>query len=257
MTDMSDVRNAELAEAISENTQLKTWHAAEQALRVAAEQAMIEGEKAKAYWYRRTMFAEGLLREAFPYTGEQSKGANYFVNPQTVDAIQLHFTHIAEDPTPRLDDNYEDMIRDLRQKNVLQWAQDAFGGPGLPDIGDPVERALRFLEEAVELWQAVLLTAAGDYGSDNNIEPHLQLKATHEWLIEKTTQGERLYQYVMDRPSGEIRQEIGGVMVTLLSLGEAVNESVSRAEKDEFARVISRSRDHWGDRWAAKREAGF
>ncbi len=78
------------------------------------------------------------------------------------------------------------------QNAVAAWMEECFGAVIAADV---TERNHRFLEEALELVQA-----------------------------NGTTRGEalQLVDYVYDRPAGEVGQEIGGVMVTLAALCEAV-----------------------------------
>src|SRR5690606_23251226 len=71
------------------------------------------------------------------------------------------------------------------QAKAVTWAKACFG---FDQVMDRKLRALRFLEEAIELVQAAGLS------------------------IEEV---ERVKQYVYWRPPGEIPQEVGGVMVTL------------------------------------------
>lgn len=74
------------------------------------------------------------------------------------------------------------------QDFVDDWMQACFG----PEIAeDKQERNHRFLEESLELVQACGTTAA---------EAH------------------QLVDYVFGRPVGDVRQEVGGVMVTLATL---------------------------------------
>lgn len=77
------------------------------------------------------------------------------------------------------------------QERVRNWMVACFGHE-IPK--DKVERNHRFLEEALELVQAAGCTSIEAY---------------------------RLVDYVYGRPVGELSQEIGGVMVTLMALADA------------------------------------
>ena len=80
------------------------------------------------------------------------------------------------------------MLTDMFQARVRRWVEECFG----PDVADEkLLRNFRFLEEAVELVQANGMT------KDEVI---------------------RIVDYVFDRPQGELRQEVGGVMLTLAAL---------------------------------------
>jgi NTP pyrophosphatase (non-canonical NTP hydrolase) len=98
-------------------------------------------------------------------------------------------------------------VRAKRQRELLDWAERCFGPVALHQR----ERALRFLEEALELCQAMELTPADV---------------------------ETLSTYTFGRPAGTPRQEIGGVMLTLYSLAERTGISVEEEELREFDRVM-------------------
>lgn len=96
------------------------------------------------------------------------------------------------------------------QLRVMPWMQACFG----PDVsGDRVERNHRFLEESLELVQAM-----------------------------GCTRGEAmsLVNYVYDRPDGEPHQEVGGVMVTLAALCLAAGLDMHEAGWDELSRIWSK-----------------
>ena len=93
------------------------------------------------------------------------------------------------------------------QNRVNPWLHECFG----PEISRDVnERNHRFLEEALELVQTTGCTAS---------EAH------------------QLVDYVFNRPVGETKQEIGGVMVTLAALCLAINENMHEAGETELARI--------------------
>ena len=92
------------------------------------------------------------------------------------------------------------------QSSVLRWMLATFG----EEIArDKTERNHRFLEEALELVQAAGCTAS---------EAH------------------QLVDYVYGRPVGEVRQEVGGVMVTLAALCCAQGVNVEECSEVELRR---------------------
>ncbi|MGA2491867.1 MAG: hypothetical protein ABSF67_02825 [Roseiarcus sp.] len=95
----------------------------------------------------------------------------------------------------------------LFQARVREWSVACFG-EAIADDG--TERCHRFLEEALELVQAL--------GSTRS-EAH------------------QLVDYVFGRPIGEPAQETGGVMVTLAALCAAFGLQMSSAGETELARV--------------------
>lgn len=94
------------------------------------------------------------------------------------------------------------------QKDVDAWMTECFG-PAIKT--DMVERADRFVEEALELAQTV---------------PGFNAERAHA-----------LVDYVFSRPTGEPGQEIGGVMVTLAALCNAGGLDMAGAGAAELARV--------------------
>lgn len=93
------------------------------------------------------------------------------------------------------------------QTRVSPWMQKCFGRE---ISADRQERMCRFLEESLELVQAGGLCRAD----------------AHE-----------LVEYVYNRDKGEIKQEVGGVMVTLAALCLAFGEDMDEAGETELARV--------------------
>lgn len=118
--------------------------------------------------------------------------------------------------------------RDERQKILMAWAQRVFGETG--EDADMDTRALRFLEEAMELAQA--------FG--------LEERRAHI-----------VTSYVYRRPWGVPAQEIGGVMVTLSLLAEGAGLSVEKAETMEIERVLAMPDDYFRRRQAEKLAAGL
>lgn len=98
-------------------------------------------------------------------------------------------------------------VRAKRQRALLDWAERCFG----PTALQRRQRALRFLEESLELCQAMELTPADV---------------------------ETMSAYTFSRPGGWPRQEIGGVMMTLYSLAERIGVSVEEEELREFDRIM-------------------
>jgi len=98
-------------------------------------------------------------------------------------------------------------VSDQYQNQVNSWMLNCFGEEISNDIK---ERNHRFLEEALELVQSCGCTAS---------EAH------------------QLVDYVFNRPTGVIAQEVGGVMVTLAALCEAVGLSMESCGEAELTRV--------------------
>ena len=93
------------------------------------------------------------------------------------------------------------------QQRVQPWLMECFG----PEIAaDRTERNHRFLEESLELVQALGCTAS---------------------------EARQLVDYVFGRPLGEPAQEVGGVMVTLAALCLASNLDMHGAGEVELARI--------------------
>lgn len=96
------------------------------------------------------------------------------------------------------------------QKRVDLWMQQCFG----PEISsDKVERNHRFLEEGLELVQACGCTK-------------------EEALM--------LVDYVFSRPVGEVKQEVGGVKVTLAALCNALGISETECAEAELSSIWNR-----------------
>lgn len=93
------------------------------------------------------------------------------------------------------------------QLAVVQWLLECFG---VEKSQDKTERFHRFLEEAIELAQACGCTEADAY---------------------------LLVSYVFNRPKGEARQEVGGVMTTLAALCYANGFDMKQCGEDELKRV--------------------
>jgi len=120
--------------------------------------------------------------------------------------------------------------RDQRQQLIMNWIRDTFGViPGL-DVESQRERAMRFLEEALELCQTAGLTQGDVYS---------------------------MARYTYGRPAGVLAQEAGGVAVTLYALCEVFGVSAAQAEFDEIGRVMDISPDKFQARHVAKMEKGI
>mgnify|MGYP001571889193 CR=1 FL=1 len=94
------------------------------------------------------------------------------------------------------------------QTRVYQWALACFGFNHVTNIR---ERGCRFVEEALEL---------GQICSVSREDAHA------------------LVEYVYDRPAGHVKQEIGGVQVTLACIAAVVGISMEDAGEQELARVL-------------------
>lgn len=92
------------------------------------------------------------------------------------------------------------------QDNVAAWVSACFPASAQTDVA---ERSHRFLEEALELVQA-----SGCTKEDARL----------------------MVDYVFDRPAGAHEQEVGGVMVTLAALCNALKLSMDDAADRELAR---------------------
>lgn len=120
----------------------------------------------------------------------------------------------------------ESAQRNRRQAEVVETVKSHFGEASL----NIQERAMRFLEEAIELAQA-----AGISYSD----------------------ARRLVHYVFGRPKGEPGQELGGVGVTLLALAYSLDHEADECEVAELRRVQALPADYFRDRHARKVEQGI
>lgn len=116
-------------------------------------------------------------------------------------------------------DVLEKQVRDMDmrvadfQRQVAGWVRQCFG----EEIAvDRRIRALRFLEEALELVQA------SDLSADDVL---------------------KVLEYVYARPVGELHQEVGGVAVTLSALCSANDISMTKASQVELARCILRTEE--------------
>jgi len=116
--------------------------------------------------------------------------------------------------------------RDRRQAEVAAWVERVFGAESLATE----ERALRFVEEAVELAQASGLSAE-------------RVRAVAE--------------HVYARPTGEVAREVGGVGVTLIALCAVLGVSAEDEEAAEVARVFAVDPEHMRERNERKVAVGI
>lgn len=119
------------------------------------------------------------------------------------------------------------MDRDGRQDGVHAWCIAAFGDDHAKNVE---QRGIRLVEEAIEAGQAA------------GCDPEM----IH-----------RLVDHIYSKPAGEIKQEMGGVGVTLLALAAALNVSADSCEHAEFVRVRSKPLAEFAARNAAKNALGF
>jgi hypothetical protein len=117
--------------------------------------------------------------------------------------------------------------RDDRQDAVHAWCTAAFGDDHAKSIK---QRGVRLAEEAIEAAQAA------------GVSPQML---------------HRLVDHIYAKEPGELRQEIGGVGVTLLALAEAAEVSADHEEQREFNRVLSKPLSFFAARNEAKNAAGF
>lgn len=118
-------------------------------------------------------------------------------------------------------------VRTARQFMISAWARETFG---IAETTSLPQRALRLLEEAVELYQA----AGGDQ-----------------------TQAHQLVDFVFARPAGDVSMEVGQVGVSILVFAEAAELRADECERNEVSRVMAKPKEHFAARNAAKNAAGF
>jgi len=111
------------------------------------------------------------------------------------------------------------------QKEVLEWVRTTFGESFLNDR----ERALRFIEESIELVQAIGLTSS-DVVS--------------------------ILHHVYGRPVGDYSKEMGGVMITLEAMAEHLGVDLNRQSCLEWARVNDLPQSHFDAASERKQQAG-
>lgn len=112
------------------------------------------------------------------------------------------------------------------QRRIAAWAKSRFGDGTM----DRRERAIRVLEEAIELAQA-------------------------EGIRRHTISALLLHVYT--KPVGEPNQEAAGVGVCLLAWAEGAGENLSSLIHDEVDRIEGKSKEHFRDRHQKKVDAGI
>lgn len=119
------------------------------------------------------------------------------------------------------------MDRVERQQAVYDWCVSAFGEEHTNSLQ---QRAVRFLEEAIELYQAC--------GGDRAM-------------------AHKLLDFVMDRPVGDVAQEIGQVGLMILSISKTAGVDPDAEELKEINRVLSKDPAIFAERNRQKNAAGF
>ena len=109
---------------------------------------------------------------------------------------------------------------------ALEWAERTFGSIAR----DPQERALRFIEEAIELVDAVGLPAVSILS---------------------------IVGRVYDRPQGVLPKEVGQAMLTLKCLAEVFSIDADAEERYELTRIQSVPQEEWDRRHKAKVAIGI
>lgn len=231
---------------------LQTELAAEQALRIAAEQQAAEAEKRVALWYRRAMLAEDALDPILQHWDD----TNPIVFGEPC-AIPDDLLRDAQKAAELRDDirtaNYEDFLRDRRQTKCLLWALKTYGdGPGgdlSAEVMSPVERAWRFFEEAVELLQAVL-------NADHAKRwPALATSRPGYLRWEVRAKALNFVRKIFKKEPGQVREEAGDVIFTLNMIAEVHGFSLCDAERMALAKAYTIK--DGPERWARKRALGM
>lgn len=113
-----------------------------------------------------------------------------------------------------------------RPSRFLDWAHKTFGDVAL----DPQERAMRFLEEAIEVAHTAGIGAE-----------------TMQAIVER----------VVARPYGNIGREIGQALCTLELFAKVAGVDAEREAAAEFVRVQNIPQSEWDRRHAAKVKIGI
>lgn len=220
-----------------------------------------EAAQNSGYWHKRCCYAEAALQpladcyEAIAHMqgADESMGT---ISVQLDDVRQAHqiLAEMRKDGQPG--GSYEQYVRDRRQAKIFDWADRTFTTEDF-DATDLEERAFRFLEEALELWQSAMdkIEVAGRNG-----EP-FSYSAQHgffrSWMFEAYDKLHRLIDRVLRGDPGEIGREYGGTMVTAACLAQVTGHSLCLEEQREFTRVVGVSRDVFQARHQVKRDAGI
>lgn len=202
--------------------------AREEALRTAYNELQCDGN----YWYRRSMFVEVALKDLSEKAEEyRNTGYEEYLIISLAGADRALAESRKSEQT-----NFEDFIRDARQKKMLAWCYRAFAGVDDERLHSLKERALRFYEEATELLQAAFAVCTTD-----------------SW----DRAAMKIINRVDTRPPGDVSKETGQVAVTLNILAEHHGFSLAREEKNEFERVLSIEPSVWAARWQKKIDEGL
>ena len=126
--------------------------------------------------------------------------------------------------------------RDDRQRMIAWWCTAAFGAE---HASSKPQRGLRFLEEALELYQVVMHDLGMAAGAKMRRLAH------------------KMVDYVLDRPPGNLERDFGGVGITLSALAEACMVSADTCEHQELERVLRKPPAYFYARNQAKNDAGF
>jgi len=113
-----------------------------------------------------------------------------------------------------------------RARHVLKWAEATFGAVAT----DPAERAMRFVEEAIEVAHAI------------GLEPE-RVRA----IVDR----------VYSREQGTLPREIGQAQITLETFAENIGVNADLEANKEFARIQAIPREEWARRHAAKVQLGI
>ncbi len=113
-----------------------------------------------------------------------------------------------------------------RPSRFLQWAVNTFG----PIALDPRERAMRFVEEAIELAHAADVD-------------HITLQV--------------IVKRVFARPPGTLAKEVGQSLATLELFAKAAGVNADDEAQEEFYRVQSIPKEEWERRHQAKVAIGM
>lgn len=116
--------------------------------------------------------------------------------------------------------------RAARQQAVVDWGLRVFGD----DARNRRILALRFLEEAVELCQT------------QGLKPHDLIAVKNR---------------VFSRPPGDVKNEIGGVMVSLYCLAGELGLDVDNCEATEVVRIHTLPAEHFRAKQIEKKAQGL
>jgi hypothetical protein len=136
-------------------------------------------------------------------------------------AMAVKYRTYRQPPHPTANEGEREKLADGWQREILEWAVDKFGPVAL----DRNERALRFVEEALELGQV-------------------------EFVSEQQAIG--LVKRVFSRSPGNVDKEIGQAALTLEALAENIGKNARHLLAVEYERIKSIPKEEWQRRHAAK-----